>query len=189
MSLMNQEKDFAPLVGLVRERISLVTNKRLRDALAERGDPARVLERELPAAVAIGWEEKYPDREPPASEEEISEAEIRSLRTKVARGLEKQGDEDEDKLIRAARRAPAYSDEDEDEGRDDAMWQTLSRVLKEADLTPREQQFVLLFLDEDVEDEGIAKEMGIEKRSVDKTKARLMKKLRESAAELGVRMP
>jgi DNA-binding CsgD family transcriptional regulator len=178
---MNQGKDFEILIQLVRGRISLAKNKRLREALAERGDPARRLDKELPAAVAIEWAELHPDREPPASEEEVSKDEIRSLVNKVTRRLERQGDESEDKIIRAARRAPAETDEDEasDEAR-----QILLRIGEGAQLTPSEMR-VFKLTTFGAGEEEIAELLGIELESVARTKRRLAQKLKKSAAKSG----
>jgi len=178
-----KNQDFDVLVRLVRKGISLSKNKRLREALSERGDPARRLDKELPAEVVAEWAELHPDREPPASEEDITKGEIRSLVNKVSRRLEKQGDEKEDKLTRALRRMPASDDDEEARY---AAEQKVGSILGGADFTPREQEFLSLYLG-GVEDEEIAERMGIERRSMDKTKSRLMKKLRESAEKQGIR--
>ncbi len=177
---MNQEKDFEVLISLVRELISLTKNKRLREALSERGDPATRLAKELPGAVALAWEEEHPGRRPPASQEDVSEKELASLRRKVVRRLEKQADEGESKILRAARREPAYADEDDEV----QAARTLREIVKNAALTPREIEFHRLS-SQGVEDDEIAEILGVERDSVTKTKYRMVKKLREAAAQSG----
>src|SRR5215208_1064897 len=147
---MNQEKDFEPLTQLVRERISLTKNQRLREALTERGDPATRLAKELPGAVAVECEEKHPDRLPPASREHVSDKELAELTRRVARRLEKQADEGEKKILRAARREPAYADEDEEV----QAAETLEGIAGQAALTPRELEVYSLIVD-GVEDDAI----------------------------------
>ena len=179
---MNENsKDFEALIGIVRRRISLTKNVRLREALSERGDPARRLDKELPAAVAIEWSELHPDREPPSSEEEITKGEIRLLVNKVSRRLEKQGDEDESKIMRAARRMPAEVDEDE---ASDEAHQILLKLAEGAGLTPAEMRvYNLMRLGTD--EEEIAEILDMEAESVKRTWRRAQQKLRENAAKVG----
>jgi hypothetical protein len=174
-------KDFEPLVRAVRSRISLKRNKRLRDALSEQGDPATVLDKELPGAVAAVWEGEHPDRQPPRRPEDIDEEALRALVRRVTRRLEKQADEGEDKVLRAERRAPVFVDEDEEQGK---ALDTLEQILKGADLTPREWEVYRLSL-QGIGDDEIAELMVLERGSVTKTRYRMMKKLRESASRSG----
>ncbi|QIN78328.1 hypothetical protein GBA65_07135 [Rubrobacter marinus] len=92
---MGQERKegFDGLVRLVRGRISLTRNKRLRAALSEGGDPFQRLSEELLAAVVIEWTKDRPDGSPPASAEDLSPRELGSLTNRVARRLERQADE------------------------------------------------------------------------------------------------
>jgi DNA-binding CsgD family transcriptional regulator len=174
--------DFEPLIRLVRERISLSRNKRLREALSERGAAEKRLAKELPAAVAIEWGEAMPGEAPPPSAEaaKLSDKELAALTRKVTRRLEKQGDEGESKILRAARRAPASTDEDEQDEKE----QTLKLIAKNAGLTNRERDVYELTLCE-VEDEEIAEILGLKRDSLTKTKYRMMQKLRGSAAKVG----
>jgi len=178
--MMNGEKGFEVLTQLVKERISLTKNKRLRESLAERGDPATRLDKELPGAVAIAWEEEHPDRQPPAYREDISDKELATIRRKAVRRLEKDQDEGEDKILRAARREPAYADEDDEIRAGD----TLNAIARASGLTKRELDLYYLTRDGAGDDE-IAEILGIERDSVTKTKYRMMKKLREGAAGVG----
>src|SRR3712207_1678802 len=98
---------------MVRRRISLRRNKRLRDALSVGGDPVVRLEEELPAAVMIEWDEAHPDERPPSSSDETSEKELSALTNRAARRLERQADEG-DKVLGALWRTPGYLDEDEE---------------------------------------------------------------------------
>jgi len=173
--------DIEPLIEMVRERISLQKNKRLREALSERGDPAVRLAKELPAAVAIEWGEEYPDREPPVYEDEISDEEIRSLRRRVVRRLEKQSDEEADKIIRAFGRMPASGiDEDaEFEAREIVEYLVWAAGLSESERD-------VFQLSQEIDDDGeIAEIMGWKRETVAKTRSRGMKKLRKAAAEGG----
>jgi DNA-binding CsgD family transcriptional regulator len=172
------EVDFDPLVAIVRKRISLSRNKRLRDALAERGEPKARLDKELPGAVAVEWNGTPPATD--ADAEQIPEEEIAGLVRRVARRLEKQGDEGESKVLRAARREPAYADEDAEE----RAAQTLEDIAKNAGLSRRELE-VYNLTTEGVEDDEIAEILGVERDSVTKTRYRMMKKLREGAAKGG----
>jgi len=178
---MNQGIDFEPLIEMVRERISLRKNKRLREALSERGDPATRLAKELPAAVAIEWEEEHPDREPPVYKDDVSDKEIASLRRRVVRRLEKQGDEGEDKILRAVRRMPASGIDEE------AQYEAkliLEGIVKAAGLTQSERD--VFVLSKEIKDDGkIAEIKGWKRETVAKTRSRMMKKLRESAAKGG----
>jgi len=178
---MNQGIDFELLIEMVRERISLRKNKRLREALSERGDPATRLAKELPAAVAIEWAEEHPDREPPVYKDDVSDKEIASLRRRVVRRLEKQGDEREDKIVRAAMRMPA-SGVDEDARYEAEL--ILEGLVEAAGLTQSERDVYVLSLN--IEDDGkIAEIKGWKRETVAKTRSRMMKKLRESAAKGG----
>jgi hypothetical protein len=182
-------KDFEPLTKLVRGRISLTRNKRLREALAERGDPATLLAKELPAAVAIEWaEERGPNTPPPSAEaaEQMSKEELRPLARRVARRIEKQGDESENKIVRAARRDVGYDGDADEEAQYQAEQKVLA-LLRGTDFTKREREFALLFLDPNVEHDEIPELMRIETRSIDRLKAKVVKKLRETAEDQGIR--
>jgi len=179
-------KNFEPLVRRVRGRINLKKNVRLREALSERGDPAHRLDKELPGAVAIEWNELYPDREPPASEEveKLSNDEIKPLVNKVCRRLEKQADEREDRLSRSLRRLPTPVDDEEAQAAREAK---VAKLFRGTHLTKREREYAELFLDEYVEEDDIPEWMGLDVRSVDKLKYKVVKKLRESAEKQGIR--
>jgi DNA-binding CsgD family transcriptional regulator len=172
--------NFDPIVARVRKRINLGRNKRLRDALSEGStDPSARLSRELPTAVIIEWTEMHPDGEPPASVDDVSNEEMRTLTNRVTKRLAKQADEGE-KVVGAARRAPASTDEDEQ----DEKKQTLKLIAQNAGLTNRERDVYELTLCE-VEDEEIAEILGLKRDSLTKTKYRMMQKLRASAAKVG----
>lgn len=165
---------------LVRGRISLSRNKRLRDVLSESGDPSQRLSEELPAAVMIEWMKDHPDGSPPASVKAIPPGEIGSLTNRVARRLERQADEG-DKIIGALRRVPGYLNEDEAF----EIEEKLRNITKLAGLTPRERDIYELLLHPDVEEAEMPYILDLEPESVTKTKYRMMKKLRKAAAEGG----
>ncbi|QIN78329.1 hypothetical protein GBA65_07140 [Rubrobacter marinus] len=84
-------------------------------------------------------------------------------------------------MVGALRREPGYLDEDEVS----EIEEKLRSITKLAGLSPRERDVYELSLHPDVEEAEIPYILGLEPESVTKTKYRMMKKLRQAAAEGG----
>jgi len=165
---------------MVRRRVNLGRNQRLREALSGNGAPSTRLAEELSAAVALEWAEEHPNRPPPIENDDLTEQELRKLTNRVARRIEKQADEG-DKIIGALYRSPGYITEEEHE----EMSSTLRRIASKAKLSPRELEVYELLLVEELDESDLPELLGVEPETVTKYKFRMMEKLRKAAKENG----
>lgn len=178
-------ENFAPLITLVRGRISLTRNKRLRKALSGEGKPSARLDEELPAAVVLEWNEMRPGEEPPASGGDVNREDLATLTNRAARRIEKQADDGE-RIIEAVenyvRRAPAGARDEEELYELDT---TLRKIVRKASLSGSEREVYLSLTDDYVDDKDIPHFLDLSPETFAKYKYRMMKKLREAAEELG----
>ncbi len=173
----------AILTGQVEEKISLSRNKRLKATLSEQGGDARAeLQKLLPAAVMEEWK--------PAGSEVPSAGKYREIRSRIARNLERSGNESGylERLGKLSSSESSEVAEDTDdlsdfERREEAR-QQLDSLEKNVTLS-KQQAEIWQRLRQGMEIAEIASELEIPRNQVSKQKARIKRKMQKVRTAVG----